>query len=66
MSSPAAAVAASVAGVRGVPVPFSPCKARLESMKPLLVDVAVPLVSYYESGSLAPKKARRQQIKNRC
>lgn len=47
MSSPAAAVNASVAEVPDVPVPFSPRKALLESMKPLLVDVAVPLVSYY-------------------
>lgn len=47
MSSPAAAVAEPVADARVAAVAFSPRKALLDSMKPLLVDVAVPLVSYY-------------------
>lgn len=47
MSSPVAAVTAPVAGVPAGAVPFSPRKALLDSMMPLLVDVAVPLASYY-------------------
>ncbi|MFD0021922.1 VC0807 family protein [Streptomyces sp. NPDC058382] len=47
MSSPAAAVTAPVADAQVVAVPFSPRRAMLESLAPLLVDVAVPLVSYY-------------------
>ncbi|NED92306.1 hypothetical protein G3I76_71135 [Streptomyces sp. SID11233] len=47
MSSPAVTVAETVADARGGVVAFSPRKAMLESLAPLLVDVAVPLVSYY-------------------
>ncbi|MFF1922012.1 VC0807 family protein [Streptomyces sp. NPDC058221] len=47
MSSPAAAVIAPVADAQAAAAPFSPRKAMLESLAPLLVDVAVPLVSYY-------------------
>ncbi|MFI6960459.1 VC0807 family protein [Streptomyces sp. NPDC050255] len=47
MSSPVAAVTAPVAGAPAGAVPFSPRKALLDSMMPLLVDVAVPLASYY-------------------
>lgn len=47
MSSPAATVVEPVADAQVALVPFSPRKALLDSMTPLLVDVAVPLVSYY-------------------
>ncbi|MEU9198687.1 VC0807 family protein [Streptomyces sp. NPDC048332] len=47
MSSPVATVTAPVAGVPSGAVAFSPRRALLESMTPLLVDVAVPLASYY-------------------
>ncbi|WP_329541820.1 VC0807 family protein [Streptomyces sp. NBC_01358] len=47
MSSPVATVTAPVAGVPAGTVPFSPRRALLDSMMPLLVDVAVPLASYY-------------------
>lgn len=48
MSSPAATVAQPVADTRqAAPAAFSPRKALLDSLTPLLVDVAVPLVSYY-------------------
>ncbi|WP_371603785.1 hypothetical protein OG345_27145 [Streptomyces sp. NBC_01220] len=47
MSSPVATVTAPVAGVPAGAVPFSPRRALLDSMMPLLVDVAVPLASYY-------------------
>ncbi|MET7647600.1 VC0807 family protein [Streptomyces sp. NPDC005426] len=47
MSSPAATVTAPVADAPAGAVPFSPRKALLDSMMPLLVDVGVPLVSYY-------------------
>ncbi|MGN5637238.1 VC0807 family protein [Streptomyces sp. AC154] len=47
MSSPAVTVAAPAADARSGAVAFSPRKAMLESLAPLLVDVAVPLVSYY-------------------
>ncbi|WP_326670095.1 VC0807 family protein [Streptomyces sp. NBC_01257] len=47
MSSPAAAVTAPVADVTAGTVPFAPRKALLDSLTPLLVDVGVPLVSYY-------------------
>ncbi|MEU1473562.1 VC0807 family protein [Streptomyces sp. NPDC005761] len=47
MSSSAATVTAPVAGAPAGVVPFSPRKALLDSMMPLLVDVAVPLASYY-------------------
>lgn len=47
MSSPVATVTAPVAGASAGAVPFSPRKALLDSLMPLLVDVAVPLASYY-------------------
>ncbi|MFD7865596.1 VC0807 family protein [Streptomyces sp. NPDC059783] len=50
MSSPATAVAAPAALPSAVPAgeaPLSPRGALLDSLKPLLLDVAVPLVSYY-------------------
>ncbi|MFJ4911810.1 VC0807 family protein [Streptomyces sp. NPDC088726] len=47
MSSPAVTVAAPAAGARSGAVALSPRRAVLESLAPLLVDVAVPLVSYY-------------------
>ncbi|MFG2403990.1 VC0807 family protein [Streptomyces brevispora] len=47
MRSPAVAVADPVVVAQVATVAFSPRKALLESMTPLLVDVAVPLVSYY-------------------
>lgn len=47
MSSPVATATAPVAGARAGAVPFSPRQALLDSMMPLLVDVAVPLASYY-------------------
>ncbi|TXS35936.1 VC0807 family protein [Streptomyces sp. OR43] len=47
MSSPVATVTAPVAGVPAGAPAFSPRKALLDSMMPLLVDVAVPLASYY-------------------
>ncbi|WP_406450204.1 hypothetical protein OG782_12260 [Streptomyces sp. NBC_00876] len=47
MSSPAAAVIAPVAEAPAGGASFSPRKALLDSMMPLLVDVGVPLVSYY-------------------
>ncbi|MEU9093194.1 VC0807 family protein [Streptomyces sp. NPDC048428] len=47
MSSPVATVTAPVADAPAGAVPFSPRKALLDSMMPLLVDVAVPLASYY-------------------
>lgn len=49
MSSPVATVTAPVAdaGVPAGAAPFSPRGALLDSMMPLLVDVAVPLASYY-------------------
>ncbi|MCM2414025.1 VC0807 family protein [Streptomyces sp. RKAG290] len=47
MSSPAAAVVAPVAEAQVAAVAFSPRKALLDSLMPLLVDVAVPLLSYY-------------------
>ncbi|MEU1352010.1 VC0807 family protein [Streptomyces sp. NPDC005775] len=47
MSSPVATVTAPVAGAPLGAVPFSPRKALLDSLMPLLVDVAVPLASYY-------------------
>ncbi|MER7723288.1 VC0807 family protein [Streptomyces sp. NPDC096323] len=49
MSSPAATVTAPVtdAGAPAAAASFSPRRALLDSLTPLLVDVAVPLVSYY-------------------
>lgn len=47
MSSPVATATAPVAGAPAGAVPFSPRQALLDSMMPLLVDVAVPLASYY-------------------
>ncbi|WP_393058208.1 VC0807 family protein [Streptomyces sp. LN549] len=47
MSTPVATVTAPVADAPAGAVPFSPRKALLDSMMPLLVDVAVPLASYY-------------------
>ncbi|WP_326662127.1 VC0807 family protein [Streptomyces sp. NBC_00385] len=47
MSSPVATATAPVAGVPAGVAPFSPRKALLDGMMPLLVDVAVPLASYY-------------------
>ncbi|MFB7554939.1 VC0807 family protein [Streptomyces brevispora] len=47
MRSPAVAVSEPVVVAQVATVAFSPRKALLESMTPLLVDVAVPLVSYY-------------------
>ncbi|WP_406096833.1 VC0807 family protein [Streptomyces sp. NBC_01013] len=47
MSSPVATVTAPAVGAPAVAVPFSPRKALLDSLMPLLVDVAVPLASYY-------------------
>lgn len=47
MSSPVATVTAPVAGASAGAVPFSPRKALLDSLMSLLVDVAVPLASYY-------------------
>ncbi|MER5277896.1 VC0807 family protein [Streptomyces sp. NPDC002809] len=47
MSSPVATVTAPAAGAPVGVVPFSPRRALLDSMMPLLVDVAVPLASYY-------------------
>lgn len=47
MSSPTVTVAAPAADTRSGAVAFSPRKAMLESLAPLVVDVAVPLVSYY-------------------
>lgn len=55
MTSPAATAPAPVAEAQvavvpaqvATPAPFTPRKALLDSLAPLLVDVAVPLVSYY-------------------
>lgn len=47
MSSPVAAVTAPVAGAPAGAVPFSSRRALLDSVVPLLVDVAVPLAAYY-------------------
>ncbi|MFF2964752.1 VC0807 family protein [Streptomyces sp. NPDC057963] len=47
MSSPAATATAPVADAPVAAAPFAPRKALLDSMVPLLVDVGVPLVSYY-------------------
>lgn len=47
MSSPVATATAPVAGAPAGAVPFSSRQALLDSMMPLLVDVAVPLASYY-------------------
>nr|WSW69161.1 hypothetical protein OG461_24870 [Streptomyces sp. NBC_00995] len=47
MSSPVATVTAPVAGAPAAGASFSPRKALLDSLMPLLVDVAVPLASYY-------------------
>lgn len=47
MSSPAATVTAPVADAPAATVPLAPRKALLDSLLPLLVDVGVPLVSYY-------------------
>lgn len=47
MSSPAATVTAPVADAPAATAPFAPRKALLDSLLPLLVDVGVPLVSYY-------------------
>ncbi|MCX5343513.1 VC0807 family protein [Streptomyces atratus] len=47
MTSPAATATAPVADAPVAAAPFAPRKALLDSLMPLLVDVGVPLVSYY-------------------
>ncbi|MFE7352695.1 VC0807 family protein [Streptomyces sp. NPDC057543] len=47
MTSPAATATAPVADAPAAAAPFAPRKALLDSMMPLLVDVGVPLASYY-------------------
>ncbi|WP_329592292.1 hypothetical protein OG298_27310 [Streptomyces sp. NBC_01005] len=47
MTSPAATVTAPVADAPAAPAPHTPRNALLDSLMPLLVDVGVPLASYY-------------------
>jgi len=47
MSSPAATLTAPVVEAPAVATPIAPRKALLDSVKPLLVDVALPLATYY-------------------
>lgn len=47
MTSPAATVTAPVADAPAAPAPHTPRNALLDNLMPLLVDVGVPLASYY-------------------
>ncbi|WP_405897795.1 hypothetical protein OG242_09905 [Streptomyces sp. NBC_00727] len=47
MSSPAATLTAPLVDVPAAATPIAPRKALLDSLKPLLVDVALPLATYY-------------------